>query len=211
MVKIGVILNDEDKIRSIIDGTKVSVYQFIDSRWMIIDEVNICFEQKESIGQLRKLLNDLIANLKDCKVLIGLIFTGIPYMILDKEGFMLCETEDLSEALLTTVANDYEKEKQRILEKINSAYTFEYPRYPYSISEDGIYEFDMRKLQQAHPEISSKKVLIPFFKLTKFRRLDLYCSHVMPWFDFDLPSRGLRFNNERLGDESFKVTIEPIT
>lgn len=209
MVKIGVILNDKGNITSLMDGVNVSVYQFIESRWTIIEEITECFKQKELISQMRLLLNELIASLKDCEVLIGTIITGIPYLILDKAGIMLCESEELSESLLTTVAIDYEKKQQRILEKSNMTCIYEYPQYPYPTGEDGVYELDMCKLQQAHPDISSKKALIPFLKDTKFRCLELYCNHVMPWLDFDLPSRGLTYKKEKLGGDGYKVTIEP--
>lgn len=208
MAKIGVILNQQEEIASLMEGMQVAIYEKIASKWTKISIVKDCFMQKDSLTQMRSFLSKLVVELQDCKILIGTVITGIPYMILDKEGIMLCEANIMSEELFTTVERDYEQMKQKKNDVVN-AKVIDYPSMPYETGECGVYELDMRKLQEVHPEISSKMALIPFLKKTKFTRLDVYCSHVMPWLDAELLARGLIYYVERLADEGYKLAIKP--
>ncbi|MFA9380069.1 MAG: Fe-only nitrogenase accessory AnfO family protein, partial [Acetanaerobacterium sp.] len=46
---------------------------------------------------------------------------------------------------------------------------------------DGRYFLDLIALQNEHPEVSSKQVLLPFLESTPFFQLDLVCTHLPPW------------------------------
>ncbi|MFA9378665.1 MAG: Fe-only nitrogenase accessory AnfO family protein [Lachnotalea sp.] len=206
MIKIGVILNQEDKISSLVDGTYVAIYEKNESGWAKTYEVKECFTQRDSINEMREFLKKLIVELEDCKILIGSILTGIPFMILDKAGFMLCEAEELSERLFEEIAMDYE---QILLQKQDETKpTFDYPTAPFETKEKGIFELDMKKLHESHPEVSSKMALIPFLKAGKFYKLIVYCNHVMPWFDRELPILDLEYQVNMLEGQGYQVEIE---
>ncbi len=207
MAKIGVILNQYEEIASLMEGTQVAIYEKIASKWTNISVVKDSFLQKDSLAQMRGFLSNLIVELQDCKILIGTVIAGIPYMILDKEGIMLCEADIMSEELFTTVERDYVQMEQK-MNDIADVKVIDYPSMPYETGECGVYELDMRKLQEAHPELSSKMALIPFLKKTKFTRLDVYCSHVMPWLDAELLARGLIYYVDRLANDGYKVAIK---
>lgn len=207
MVKIGVILNQEKQITSLINATKVAIYEKKDSNWIKTCEIKECFGQRDSMNQMRKFLSQLMRELKDCKILIASILTGIPFMILDKEGFMLCEAEELSERLLEEIAIDYEKTELRKVEQKTGS-TMDYPIAPFETNEKGVFELDMRKLQECHPEISSKKAIIPFLTEGKFYHLSIYCSHVMPWLDTELTTLGFQYISNRIEGQGYQVDIE---
>lgn len=219
MVKIGVILNQDNNITSLMDATTVAIYEkdasnsrqvnrLADSScWMKTCEIKECFGKRNSINQMREFLSQLIMELKDCKILIASILTGIPFMILDKEGFMLCEAEELSERLLEEIAIDYEKLELRKNEKQQTSLK-DYPIAPFETNEKGVFEIDMRKLQECHPEISSKKAIIPFLKEVKFFNLMIYCSHVMPWLDRELPALGFQYAVSKIEGQGYRVDIE---
>ncbi len=207
MTKIGVILNQEEQITSLMEGSKVAIYKKVDQSWVKTCEITECFSGRSSMGQMRVFLGQLIAELQDCKVLVASILTGIPFMILDKEGFMLCEAEELTEQLFEEIAFDYEKMK---IDKEQATKTplEDYPTKPFETTESGIFELDMRKLQECHPEMSSKMALIPFLKEVKFYKLLVYCNHVMPWLDRELPVLGYTYQSSRLEDQGYLVEIE---
>lgn len=207
MIKIGVVLNQEEQVSSLMEGTKVVIYESKNSLWVKTDEVTKCFAQRESIHQMREFLERFIMELKDCKILVASIITGIPFMVLDREGFMLCEAENISRQLLEEIAYDYEKMKQE-KERSSKAALNNYPTKPFETKEKGIFELDMRKLQQCHPEISSKKALIPFLKEVKFYQLVVYCNHVMPWFDRELPMLGFQYCVNKLEEQVYRIEIE---
>jgi hypothetical protein len=119
---------------------------------------------------------------------------------------MICEAEELSEQLFEDITFDYDNIQ---IEKnyIKQAPLY-YPTEPIETREKGIYELDMKKLQESHPEISSKMAIIPFLNNVKFYSLTIYCNHVMPWFDFELPRHGCQFHVTKLGDQGYQVDIE---
>ncbi len=207
MIKIGIILNQEGRIASLFDATEIGIYEKNGSNWMKICEVKECFSQRNTMNQMREFLDQLMIELKDCKILIASILTGIPFMILDKKGFMLCEAEELSERLLEEIAIDYEKMEQK-KNQMQQTVLQEYPTAPFETNEKGIYELDIRKLQECHPEISSKKAIIPFLKEIKFYSLIIYCGHVMPWLDMELPALGFQYTANKIEGQGFCVEIE---
>jgi len=206
MVKVGVILNQKEEIASLYDGVQVAIFEKIALKWTKVSEVNINFSRKESMSQMRDYLAKLVIDMQDCKILIGTIIIGISYMILDQNGFLLCEADEMSDELFTAVVSDYETLQE---EKINRTLNQleDYPTSPYETQEKGIYELNIIKLQELHPEISSKKALIPFLKKIKFIRLDVFCSHVMPWFDYELAALGLTYSVEKLVEDGYKVEV----
>lgn len=206
MIKIGIVLNEKDQITSFMKATKVAIYEKPDSDWHKTSEITNCFSIRDSMSQMRDFLKELIVELKDCKILIASILTGIPFMMLDKEGFMLCEAEELTEQLLEEIAFDFKKMEQDKNLVIDTSK--DYPTRPFETKDQGIYELDMSKLQECHPDISSKKALIPFLKETKFYQLNLYCSHVMPWLDRELPVLGLGYKVKPLEGQGYFVAIE---
>ncbi len=206
MNKVGVILNEKKELASFTDGIRVDVYEKSTSRWNKASEVKDCFRNKESVSHMHAFLNQLITELKDCRILIGTVITGIPYLELDKAGFMLCEAEKLSEELLSTVIGDYEK-RMRESEESSMSPEEEYPCRPYRTEEAGRYELDLRKLQKVHPEISSKQALLPFIRESEFSMLTVYCDHIMPWLDGRLEAYGLTYKAKKLEQGGYKVEI----
>lgn len=207
MVKIGVILDENNKLTTLMDGVKIAIYENIDLKWTKTREVKETFRQKATINKMRVFLSLLILELHECKILIGTNITGIPYMILDKAGFILCEAQEMSEILLSSVASDYERKEQNA-KSITVFQLEDYPTAPIKTQIPGVYEFDMRRFQKQYPEISSKKVLLPFIRKGEFSQLHIFCNHVMPWLDFELPVHGLKYCVERLEENDYKVLID---
>lgn len=209
MIKIGVVLNDKDQITSLMEGSKVAIYEKVDRSWVKSCEIKECFSGRNSMSQMRVFLGQLMAELKDCKILVASILTGIPFMILDKEGFMLCEAEEISEQLFEEIAFDYEKMKQD-KEQAKKTPLQDYPTKPFETKEPGIFELDMRKLQECHPEMSSKMALIPFIKEVKFYKLLVYCNHVMPWLERELSVMGFHYQVSKLEEQGYLVEVEKV-
>jgi len=63
--------------------------------------------------------------------------------------------------------------------------------------EPGMYKGDfclnMEEILSKNPQLTSKKILIPYLKNGDFNRLDVICSHVPKWFDKDFGVLGLKY------------------
>ena len=63
----------------------------------------------------------------------------------------------------------------------------------------------MEEILLKNPELTSKKILIPYLKNVKFKRLDVICSHIPKWFNTDLGVLG--FEYEILKELPNKITV----
>ncbi|WP_099466929.1 Fe-only nitrogenase accessory AnfO family protein [Konateibacter massiliensis] len=206
MLRIGVVLNEKQEIASIMDGVKIAVYEKKESGWFPTYEVKNYLGQKETIDEMREFIQQLILELKGCKILVAFALTGIPFMMLDKEGFMLCEAEEISERLFEEIAYDYAKTEQEKL-RHSLKLQIDYPSKPFETNIKGIFELDLKKLQECHPQISSKMAVIPFLKEETFYQLNLYCDHVMPWLEHNPIMLGYQYEVIKLESKGYQVCI----
>lgn len=206
MLKIGVVVNEKQEISSFLDGVKVVIYEKKESTWLPACEIENYLKDKEAIPLMREYLKKLILELEDCKILVASIVTGIPFMMLDKEGFMLCEAEEISNQLFEEIAYDYAKIEQE-KEKPSKTTRKDYPTKPFETKEPGIFELDLRKLQESHPEVSSKMAIIPFLKETTFYQLNIYCDHIMPWVEHNPAMLGYEYETSKLDGNGYVICI----
>jgi hypothetical protein len=113
-------------------------------------------------------------------------------------GLSVFEIKCLTDELLDQLVADVERTLPHSAD--------ECPRCPVETAERGRYFLDLVKLQEAHPEVSSKQALREFLS-TSFRDLTLICSHVPPWIEAQLPDRRLSYTTERVDATRYKVTI----
>lgn len=75
---------------------------------------------------------------------------------------------------------------------------------------DGSYYIDLRSITENNEEMTSKQVLLPFFRNTVFKELELICDHIPPWFDVEFKQLNLQFYSEPIDEIGFKVKVYPI-
>jgi Fe-only nitrogenase accessory protein AnfO len=57
----------------------------------------------------------------------------------------------------------------------------------------GDFCLNMEEILLKNPELTSKKILIPYLKNGEFNRLDVVCSHIPKWFYTDLAGLGYEY------------------
>jgi len=206
MPKIGVILNEKQEIASLLDGTKLIIFEKKEDGWKETKEVVDSFRQRDSISLMREFIEKFVLEMGDCKIIVASILTGIPFLMLDKKGFMLCEAKEISDQLFEEIGYDYaqiEQEKEKRTKSIKK----DYPRTPVETKAAGIFELDLRKLQEYHPEISSKMAILPFLKENIFYQLNLYCDHLMPWLEHHPVMLKYHYTTSKLEGVGYLVCI----
>ncbi len=201
---IAVILDSNNKISSIEAGTVLLVYSKESVGWKVIREVVYSLDTGSEINIVRENIRALISSLEDCKVVVGKTIAGLSYNCFERLGFEIYEAEAFSEALLEEIRMDLEN---GLSSSEAEAEALTVPTAPYLIAEEGVYFLNLVLLQNRHPEISSKKALQTFIESTPFYRLEVICSHVPPWFDVQLPQKGLSYSVEKIQPEGLKVSI----
>lgn len=134
-----------------------------------------------SLNKIRQEVNRIIELLDDCKVAaFGEIF-GIPFSAFDMAGFSIFQLEKISDDVLDGVFSDIEEAKNAMKEMdemIKKA-------TPIETDTSGVFIVDMVRVQEANPEMSTKRVLLPFFESTPFMELKILCVHIPPWIERD--------------------------
>ena len=199
---IAVILNDSDQLTTFEKGVVLKVFSKNDNRWRIIDEINYSLDLASNISNIRNNIKTVLLQLNNCKVIIGEKVAGLPYNILESLGFEIYEAQEVSDSLLDEIITELEAESAH-----SNDLSSEVPTSPVETSEHGVFFLNLIKLQEKHPEISSKKALKSFIETHCFRRLDVICSHIPPWFDTVLPQKRLSYKIDELERNQIKVSI----
>lgn len=199
MERIAVILNNEGKITSFTEGKYLKVFERkLD--WRVVEEVNLKNDEHNGIKELRGYYNQIASGLNDCKIIIVTKAIGIPYSVFYGEDFSVWELEgnplDHFDNILVK-ERLHEEELKRLEEE----------EHVYQIKE-GHYLVDLSKLEITKPELSSKKVIIPFMENTKFEILEVHCCHVPPWLVKEEQSGAISMKVKKITNNQFKIYIK---
>ncbi len=220
--KVAVLVDENMNLVGLQEATKVRVYEHIENdinaSWEVTDEFNIEINRDIASVDIKETINALIQSIKMCKVILGDEITGIPYYLLTKAGYEVCEAKKLTEEVLNQIEEDYytgielndgqssnrltneSKEDGIEIESVELTHTIKnISKYPVPIDAAGNFSVNIIEVQKAYPEISTKKILVPFFTDTLFQTLEIKCTHIMPWIEGYILQR----------DWDIKITREP--
>lgn len=198
--KIAVLLNEEGHLTSFIEATLICIYEKT-SQWQVIQTIELKDLSYKRENDTKNFTLALIENLRGCKVIVGTLILGVPYYLLIRSGYEVCEAASFSILLLEQIYEDYckpflpnadvvDQETALVNEgKADSIPIMNISKSPVPIDEAGNFFIDIIAVQKAYPEISSKKILLPFLSNTLFNSLKINCSHVMPWLENYLEQR----------------------
>jgi hypothetical protein len=131
--------------------------------------------------QIRNDVQKIVEMIKDCEVVAFKEISGIPYSVFDSKGFYIFSVPDYADETLKGIFSEldaFQKTRDKQEEMIKNA-------RPVETENPGIYYFDLQKVQELCPEISSKKALKQFLETTPFMELKLVCAHIPPWLKQD--------------------------
>ena len=181
MNKVVVFLDEELKMNNFYNCCQYVIYEKNTSEYNAQKPVNYAKIIPNSPNQIRRDVNDLINTIKDCKVAAFGEISGIPYLAFDFAGYSIFQISEYSEDIFNKILEDIEnleQENNKNDQMINNA-------KPVETDTSGVYFFDLIKVQELFPEMSSKKALLDFFNLTPFMELKLICAHIPPWIESD--------------------------
>jgi hypothetical protein len=196
--KIAVLLSATGEIASAENADVITVYKKNDDGWLE-DAAFPARLDYTSPTLLHKSLRDLVMDLEDCRIVVGETISGIPYHVLCRHGFAVFEADLLTDELLTDIQKDFEEAEETMAEE-------DVPTRPMPTFECGHYALDLIRLQEVHPEISSKMALRDFLK-GDFKELRLTCTHVPPWLANDVALAGATMLTTQSGPGRYKVSI----
>lgn len=198
--EIAVLENYNGETASFSESGLVKIYVKQSDRWKVKDEIIFSLCKIENINLLREKIISMVKSLGECKIFIGRKIGGIPYSILERFGVNSWEISGRPGEFLNYVIEKEEDEQRKSLE--HSSQCEEKCSHcedncvcnPIETEQQGHYFLDLIKVQQQNPSITTKQILIPFFKKQDFSQLIIKCSHVPKWFERGLTDFNLEWD-----------------
>ncbi|MDR2442646.1 MAG: hypothetical protein LBE31_03895 [Deltaproteobacteria bacterium] len=189
LLKAAVIRGPDGKLSDFFKASSIDIYQENLGQWDLI--LNLPFEpiRAQTPAQVRQEVEKLSFSFDGISMIVGSSFAGIVCEILTRQGIDLYQMEDFVPECLSELAADS-------LEPI----ILEIPTSPMPIEPDsGMYEFDMNTALAVYPQLTSKKILIPFLREVPFLELRLFFNHFPPWLKEELANLKLASETVKIG------------
>lgn len=199
MEPIIAVLNRDGVPSSIERCTSVLLFCRTGEHWTVNEEIPWHLIASEDPQDVRDQVRSLILELGECRIIVAERLAGLAYHVFDRMGFAVFEAADIGDDLFDSVLSDVQTAAEQPDEE---------PLGPVACDNQGRYELDLIALQKKHPEISSKRALREFLRANRnFYELRVFCSHVPPWLEAELPALRLGWRTEKLPDGRLSITI----
>ncbi len=190
ILKIAVVENSNQKTSSIFEPGFIAIYEEDAREWKVLNrfENKIC--NAKGMAAVRMAVADTIKQLGDVKIVVAGEIPGIAFGTFQASGFDIFLIENGGPEILGSVKKEM---LAAIEERKKEPHKFDIQEFLEPGVNKGDFCLDMEKILLKNPEMTSKKILIPYLKNGEFNRLDIVCSHIPKWFYTDLDILGFQY------------------
>ncbi len=192
-MKIAVVENNNQKTSSIFEPGFVTIYEEDCGEWKVLNrfENKVC--NAKGIAAVRTAVADTIKQLGDVKIVLASEIPGIAFGSFQAAGFEIFLVENSVLDVLDSVKKEMleviEEQKEKLRE-------FDIMQFLEPGMNKGEFFLNMEEILLKNPDLTTKKILIPYLKNGEFNRLDVICSHIPKWFNTDLGVLGFEYETE---------------
>ncbi len=191
--RIAILLNKDQQLADFTEVTTIHIYEKSEG-WEVVKVIESEDITDKQENDTKNFMSSLIAELEGCKVIVGTLILGIPYYLFIRAGYEVCEAPEFSMLLLEQIYDDYCKpltgeNQEKKTENISTN--------PIPIDVDGNFFIDIISVQKTYPQLSTKKILLPFLSDSLFNSLKIKCSHIMPWLESYVEQRRFHIQIDR--------------
>ncbi|MDR1659669.1 MAG: hypothetical protein LBR94_04925 [Desulfovibrio sp.] len=197
---VAVVTDRQGNLARFSDDVLVTVYRKHAGGWICGKSIRFCVEPGQDLAGMRGKLRDLAEALGRTRILLAASVSGIACSVLDQRGFRLCEMSGFSPG---------EPDVLDALAERASAPAQSVPSPSPAEISPGVYQCDLTDILREYPDLSSKKILRPFFDKTPFAELRIACGHVPPWLLPELKERGLEHDGPRPENGKLWLRVRP--
>lgn len=171
--------------------------------WEVTKEFEFTLSQSTSISAVRSEILSMVQKIGDCRIFAAREVAGQLYSVLEANGFNVYETEGKPEQFLDSIWASEEKENRNSPEKTGPHASTD----PKETDVPGTYSINLKAVLNTNPNLTSKKILLPFLASRNFKVLKVICDHVPKWFDDEFEKQGLHSTVSKLDENEYKVVI----
>jgi Fe-only nitrogenase accessory protein AnfO len=189
-LKIAVVENDNQKTSSIFEPGFVATYEEDSGEWKVLNRFENKVYNAKGMAAVRMAVADAIKQLGDVKVVVASEIPGIASGTFQAAGFDIFIVENNVLDVLDSVKKEM---LEAIEERQKEPAKFDIMQFLEPGVNKDDFSLNMEKILSKNPELTSKKILIPYLKNGEFNRLDVICSHTPKWFITDLGALGFEY------------------
>ena len=199
MNEIAVFLDETNEISSFTEAKCIKIFERKEDLWKVKKEVLLGISiNGKGVREIRQEYLDLIKQMDGCKIVIVNKAFGIPYSVFYAEDFSVWELEGNPLKYLDEIIIKEKEEEER--EESQDEIAKELGK--------GHFLIDLMELELSKPELSSKKLIIPFLKNEEVQKIEIHCCHVPPWIIKEKDKGQITLKVEEIKRNDYKVTIE---
>jgi Fe-only nitrogenase accessory protein AnfO len=204
MKSIAIFLNSEGLTSSLEEAGLIRVYtqNFKNDAWEVTKEFAFSLLTSASILELRNTISDMIQSIGDCRIFVAREVAGQLYSVLEANLFSIYKVRGKPEQFLDSISALEDEANNRSLEKSQPSWC-----YPEKIDDQGTYYLNLQAALNADPDLTSKKILLPFLTKKDFKVLEVVCDHLPKWFDDEFKKHGLLSTSSKFQENEYKVII----
>jgi Fe-only nitrogenase accessory protein AnfO len=201
-LKIAVVEDNSQKTSSIFEPGFIAVYEDEEGKWKVLDRFENKLCEAKGISAVRMVVADAIKHLVNVKAVVASDIPGIAFGVFQAAGFSIFLVEDNVPDVLDSV----KKEMLEVIEKQQEKTSkFDITQFLKPDISKGDFCLNLEEILLKNPDLTSKRILIPFLKNEEFNRLDVICSHIPKWFNTDLIVLGFQY--ETVNELPNKMTV----
>jgi Fe-only nitrogenase accessory protein AnfO len=182
-----------------------------DDEWCVVDRFACDPGEQYVLGDLKESVQALATKLGGCRTMLVRDVSGYSRTKLLELGFTLWSIEGRPERYLDRVlqlAAEAAEARAAVVteEQASVPKELSVPK-PLDGSCSGIYTIDISEAQVCGGNHNSREILIPFFRTTRFSRIDIICDHVPKWFSSELAAMKLNYSARPVKNGRWLVSV----
>jgi len=204
-LKIAVVENENQKASSIFEPGFIAIYEEDGGEWKVLTrfENQVC--NARGMAAVRTSVADTIKQLGDIKVIVASEIPGIASGTFQAASFDIFIVEGNVPDLLDSIKKEM---LETIEERQKEPPKFDITQFLEPGVNKGDFSINIEDIMFKNPDLTSKKILIPYLKNGKFNILDVICSHIPKWFVTNLGAMG--FEYEIVNDLPNRKTVRVV-
>lgn len=206
-MKIAVFVDKYGTVLPFFSSGVVEIYSDERGTWNCIHQVQLDFSSEPGMTEVLRNVRMLVAEFDGCNLLVIENVQGIAgsYLSDFQIGIWKFKGLFLEVDLLHHIRQEVEK-------AISERRQDQVVAVPVLVGkkEDAVYELDLATLPDCDASLSSRAVLIPFFRETDFRELLIICKQSPKWLEQSRELLQLSLVFDELGDGLICLTLSPV-
>ncbi len=203
-MKVAAFVNASGEVVDFYEAGQLRLFGKDSDAWQESKVIPMSLKREMGLAGMRAVLTDTVSQLGDCEVFLVRELRGLVKVYLEELGYRVWKSEG---SLTDQLENVSLREQEMQVEPDNSVPA----PLPIGDHKDGNYRIDLAELLQSGMPHVSREVLMPFFEMVSFRRLEILCEHVPRWFSMELERLGLRVESQTIamGNGKMAVVVVP--